>query len=460
MNPREDAVSATERLREAVRARAGLDFTGARSALYDAALARGARAAGDPDAEAYARRVLEGGVPLPAFVSEITVGETWFFRNRDQWTFVETVVVPDALARRGDRPVRAWSAGCSTGEEPYGLAILLDELGLGERSEILASDLSELALEHARRAEYSMWSLRGETDGRALRHLAERGNRYVLDPAIARRVRFFRLNLIAPDYPSVSRGLHDLDLVLCRNVLIYLGQEHLPEIARRLFATLAPGGWLLTGAADPSLAGLAGFTIRSGPFGVAYRRPDPAVEEEPPPRTARRVAPPLAAARSSARAPRPVQAAPPSSPEPRGGAAPADPDVVAARALLDAGRLAEAAAVVNEALARRPLDAELHLVRAIGLLEAGRYEEAEAASRRALYLARGQPFLHLFTGLVRMRRGDAAGAARALRTASTLAARLAAEERVPMSHGLTAAELLGVARFHLGRLEGAPPGEP
>jgi chemotaxis protein methyltransferase CheR len=148
------------------------------------------------------------------------------------------------------------------------------------------------------------------------------------------------------------------------------------------------------------------------------------------------------------------------SPAPDARARGEDPEVVAARALLDAGRLVEAAALVDGALARRPLDPELHLVRAIGLLEAGRAEEAEAASRRALYLARGQPFLHLFTGLVRMRRRDAAGAARALRTAASIAERLPPDERIPMSHGLTAAALADVARFHLRRLDGAPRDGP
>jgi chemotaxis protein methyltransferase CheR len=211
---------------------------------------------------------------------------------------------------------------------------------------------------------------------------------------------------------------------------------------------------------------MAGFTVRSGPFGVAYRRP-PArdASEEVFPVTGRRVAPPLAAARpvrAPARiAPREGEAGPrPPPAEPDPVEVPPDPDVVAARALLDQGRLAEAAAIVDGALARRPLDPELHLVRALGLLEAGRAEEAEAESRRALYLARGQPFLHLFTGLIRMRRGDRAGAARALRTAASLAARLPSDARVPMSHGLTAAALLDVARFHLRRLDGAPRPEP
>ncbi|WP_242356993.1 protein-glutamate O-methyltransferase CheR, partial [Anaeromyxobacter sp. SG64] len=267
--------AASDRLRALVRERAGLDLTGVRATLLAAALAREAHAAGLPDGEAFALSVVDGSRPLEPFIEELTVGETWFFREPAQWALIEQVIVPEGLARRAGGPeaFRAWSTGCSTGEEPYSLAIALHDRGVRHGVHLVGTDLNESALARARRGEYSLWSLRGAADARARLHLREIDGRFVLPREIAARVRFFPLNLARGEYPSRARGLADLDLVLCRNVLIYLDPALVPEIATRLFATLAPGGWLLTGAADPPLAAHAPFTVRAGPFGVAYQRP-------------------------------------------------------------------------------------------------------------------------------------------------------------------------------------------
>ncbi len=458
--------AATERLRALVRERAGLDLTGVRATLLAAALEREARAAGLPDGEAFARSLLDGARPLAAFLEEVTVGETWFFREPAQWAFAEDVILPEALARRagGPEPFRAWSAGCSTGEEPYTLAIVLHDRGVRRGVHLVGTDLNETALARARRAEYSLWSLRGAADGRARRHLGEIDGRFVLAEEIAARVRFFPLNLARADYPSPARGLADLDLVLCRNVLIYLDPGCVAEIARRLFATLAPGGWLLTGAADPPLAAHAPFTVRAGPFGVAYQRP---IARAALPATGRRAAPAGAPARTIRAAParratsagerprlHPVAPAGPPAELPR------DPGLAAAHLLVDAAHLPEALAAVEDAVARRPLDPEAHFERAVVLTELGRLVEAEDACRRARYLARGQPFVHFFTALLRLRRGDVRGAAGAFRTAAALAGRMPTGTPLRLSHGMTAGALAEAARFHLSRLAGDGPPPP
>jgi Flp pilus assembly protein TadD len=130
-----------------------------------------------------------------------------------------------------------------------------------------------------------------------------------------------------------------------------------------------------------------------------------------------------------------------------------------ARALLDAGRLAEALHVTEAALARDPLDASAWFEKAIALSELGRHDEAEEACGRALYLAPGEPFVHYFTALLRLRRADPAAAAQAFATAAALAARRPPAEPLALSHGLTAGEVREAARAEAQRLAGAgsPP---
>jgi chemotaxis protein methyltransferase CheR len=449
---------AMERLRALVLERAGLDLTGVRGVLLQAALAREAHAGGFTDGDELARALVEGARPLDPFIEELTVGETWFFREPAQWAFVEEVILPEAVRRRTGRPdqFRAWSAGCSTGEEPYTLSIVLQERGVRDRVQITGTDLNETALARARRGEYSLWSLRGAADGRARRYLAEVGGRLVLAPEIAARVRFFPLNLAKAEYPSASRGLVDLDLILCRNVLLYLERSRVAEAARRLFAALAPGGWLLTGAADPPLAQHAPFTVRAGAGGLAYQRPDAGASL---PVVGRGAAPSEPARRLRPSTPRKSPARRAAEPAPPPAALPHDPELAAAHLLVDAAHVPDALAAVDDVLARRPLDPEAHFEKAVVLTELGRLDEAEEACRRARYLARGQPFVHFFTALLRLQRRDRSGAARALRTAAALAERLAPSAAVPLSHGMTARALAEAARFHLSRLagDGSPP---
>jgi chemotaxis protein methyltransferase CheR len=457
-----------------VRERAGLTFPDDRAPAVWAAIERAAATAGAAGAPAYADALLAGTAPMQPLLEELTVGETYFFRDPAQWAFIEREVVPAARARHREERVlfRGWSAGCASGEEPYTLAIVLVEAGLTGRFAIAGTDLSQVALARARRAEYSLWSLRGEPGDRARRHLAEVAGRFRLDRAIADQVEFFELNLAQPGWPSPARGLAGLDLVLCRNVLIYFDPPHVADVARRMFEALAPGGWLVAGAADPPLARHAPFEVASGEHGVAYRRPERAravaVASAGVPGAGRRElarAPARTVTAPAGRAPprraergprdRPGEAMPPT----RAAPPPEDLDCARCRALLDAGRLPEALGHIDAALARTPLRPALHLQRALVLAELGRLPEAEDAARRALYLDRGAPFLHHFLALLRLQRGDTAAAARGFRTVESMCSRMGPGDDVPLSEGMSVAGLAAAARYHLARLRGKAGGD-
>ncbi|MFL5303549.1 MAG: CheR family methyltransferase [Anaeromyxobacteraceae bacterium] len=468
-----------------VRERAGLTFPDDRAPAVWAAIERAAAAAGAAGACAYADALLAGTAPIQPLLEELTVGETYFFRDPAQWAFIEREVLPAARARHRDERVlfRGWSAGCASGEEPYTLAIVLAEAGLSGRFAIAGTDLSEVALARARRAEYSLWSLRGEPGDRARRHLAEAAGRFRLDRAIKDQVALFQLNLVQPGWPSPARGLADLDLVLCRNVLIYFDLPHVADVARRMFEALAPGGWLVPGAADPPLARHAPFEIASGEHGVAYRRPERVRAVAVPGAGLASAGLPGAGRRELARAPartatvrrapagvqplartervrpqvkdRPAEATPPMP----AALPPEDLECARCRALLDAGRLPEALADIDAALARSPLRRALHLQRALVLAELGRLAEAEDAARRALYLDRGAPFLHHFLALLRLQRGDTSAAARGFRTVEAMCSRMGPDDDVPLSEGMSVAGLAAAARYHLARLGGKAGGD-
>lgn len=252
----------------------GLVFPESRRKVLADGLERATRRAGAPGIAAYLAR-LEADPDselLDDLVAEITVGETYFFRDPRQFGVIRDRILPSLVERKGDRPLRLWSAGCASGEEPYTLAILLSEAGLSTPGQILGTDLSRAALARARRGRYGRWSLRGVPDDVVSTHFEPLSGGYSLRPDVRRLVELRYLNLAADTYPSLATGVWGLDLILCRNVFIYFDEESTRQVASRLIDSLAPGGWLLMGASDPPLSGLVSCEVVVTPAGLAYRR--------------------------------------------------------------------------------------------------------------------------------------------------------------------------------------------
>lgn len=193
----------------------------------------------------------------------ISTNETAFFREPRQFELLERTVLPEwrcaADAGRRERRARIWCAACSSGEEPYSLAmILLDQLGSDPRwqLDVLASDLSSRVLDHARAGVFDVSRVEGRVPISRLERYFLRGRnasagQLKVAPEVRELVRFQSINLMADSYP-VARGL---DLIFCRNVLIYFRPERRRAVVARMFELLRPGGLLLLGHAE-SLAGL------------------------------------------------------------------------------------------------------------------------------------------------------------------------------------------------------------
>ncbi|ACG73900.1 MCP methyltransferase, CheR-type [Anaeromyxobacter sp. K] len=458
---------------------AGLRIPAHRRPEVEQAARRAMRAAGLTDPRAYAERLRDGRLAVADLVTAVTVGETYFFRDPAQLALVRDRVVPAlAASRPAGHALRAWSAACATGEEAYTLAFTLEQAGVGERSRVLGTDISRPALARARAGAYGDWSLRGPERATAARLLLREGERWKVPPRIRARVRFEYLNLADDTYPSPRTGTAGVDLVLCRNALMYLEREVVAAVARRLHAALAPGGWLLTGLADPPLGGLAPFEPISTAAGVVYHRPAhgaPAARRD---RPARRPIAPGTPARPAA-APPPPPPAPalpaPAAPAPdaagaldalrrgdwravvdRAGALLATPEGAATlvRAAANAGDPARAEALAARAAEAHPLAPELHLLHAAVLAELGRVDVALEAVRRCLYLDPGLAVAHAQLAGLLARAGDAVGARRSWRNVRRICAALPPDAPLPLGDGRCAGPLSEVASAQLELLGG------
>ncbi|WP_460826822.1 CheR family methyltransferase, partial [Massilia terrae] len=212
----------------------------------------------------------------------LTIGETYFFREPRALDLV-CEQARAHLARGEQRPLRIWSAGCCTGEEPYSIAIALrrrvPQMAPAMAS-ILATDLNEAFLDFARAGVYRRWSFRNTdpADHAAWFRPVDEG-RFEIDPALRAQVRFDCLNLAGASYPSAASGTLAMDVIFCRNVLMYFGPQQARDTVARLRACLVDGGWLVVNASEASPELFAGFTPVFHADAVFFRKdsqPQPA----------------------------------------------------------------------------------------------------------------------------------------------------------------------------------------
>jgi chemotaxis protein methyltransferase CheR len=260
------APSQWETLRQWVESETGMDLAGTRfPRLRDAV----EKLLDRPLADADLNRMMQPAQRarfLESVTGRLTVGESFFFRNEHHFRVLRERVLPQILRENAQsREVRIWSAGCSTGEEPYSVAILLDQL-LGAdgswRVSILGTDLNPDFLARAREARYRQWSFRQTDIHKERSYFCPEGDDYRVVPKIRELVRFGYLNLVKDVYPSPMTGTAGLDLVLFRNVAIYLKPEVIAAIIGRFRQALRPGGWLLLGETEIHTAPTGGFEVR------------------------------------------------------------------------------------------------------------------------------------------------------------------------------------------------------
>ena len=270
--------SALEDLAALLLERAGLKISP--DGFYGLRLALRARmpALGISDSGDYVHRLRQaaGEHELRSLLPLVTVGKTDFFRDGRQFHALEARIMPDALleARHARRRVQIWSAGCATGEEPYSLAIVAAELGARPKEiEIWATDLNAAAVESAKVGRYPGRRVAGLTEARLARYFTPFGDGYEVSPTLRELVRFEGQNLAAPVFAKVLPG--SIDVILCRNVIIYFDLPTIRGLMDRFFVALRPGGLLLLGYSESLFKVYDKFQMVEIEGSFIYRRPKP-----------------------------------------------------------------------------------------------------------------------------------------------------------------------------------------
>lgn len=190
-------------------------------------------------------------------VQAMTINETHFFRDRTPFETLKELIPGLLLRRAKERQLRIWSAACSTGQELYSIAILLDEMGPvlnGWRVDLIGTDISEAVVTKARRGAYSQFEVqRGLATPMLLKHFARSGDEWLIAERIRKRTSFQRGNLI--EDPINGK----FDIVFCRNVLFYFEPATRARILGKIAAALNPDGYLVLGGSEAMTALAAGF---------------------------------------------------------------------------------------------------------------------------------------------------------------------------------------------------------
>jgi chemotaxis protein methyltransferase CheR len=210
--------------------------------------------------------------------SYLTVGETYFFREKKCFQILEEHILPELLRSRqgSERRLRIWSAGCCTGEEPYSIAISIDKLLPAVKDwnvTILATDINPRFLRKASEGVYGEWSFRETVPWIKERYFRKhKEGRVEILPEIKKSVMFAYLNLAEDLYPSLTNNTNAMDVIFCRNVLMYFAPERAKNVIQNLYRALIDGGWLIVSPSETSQALFSRFVTINFPGVILYRK--------------------------------------------------------------------------------------------------------------------------------------------------------------------------------------------
>lgn len=484
-------------LSEFVSARLGLHFPRERWHDLERAVESAARELEFPDAEACLHWFLTtpaSKTQVEILASHLTVGETYFFREAKSFEVAENQVLKDLIrSRRGnDQRLRIWSAGCATGEEPYSVAMLLDRL-LPDRDDwnvaILATDINPRFLQKASAGLYAEWSFRGVPGSVKEKYFraSRTGGWQILD-RIKRMVTFSYLNLAEDAYPALTNGTNAMDLVFCRNVLMYFSQPCAKRVIQNLHHCLVENGWLIVSPVETSHALFNPFVPVSFSGVTLYRktaervqavsafelRPEatgaePEIVTFKPPSVASEPATPAFEENiPSATGPVEPRAVAKAEPAPYDEALtlyqqgrydeaadkiskilseqPDDTQAMdlLARALANRGKLADARVWCEKAVAADKLNAAYHYLLATIQQECGQVSDSVASLKRALYLDHNFALAHFALGNLARLQGKANESAKHYANALSVLNACRPEDVLPESEGMTARRLVEI----------------
>jgi chemotaxis protein methyltransferase WspC len=373
------------------------------------------------DSQVYWSLLTASAGELQALIETVVVPETWFFRDRGAFVTLARFACQDWLPARPGGMLRLLSLPCSSGEEPYSMAMALHEAGFpADRYGVDGVDISTRALAHAGAAVYGKNSFRGVDPAVRQRYFDTTAQGEQLRDFIRQRVRFQQGNLFAPDFLP---GAEIYDFIFCRNLLIYFDRATQDRAVGVLQRLLSARGVLFVGPSETGLILSHDFVSAKEPMAFAFHKrgavPEPA---KPVPAPLRMPAVQRASlARPASAAVRPASASPRPAPPPKASLAEAS-------ALADQGHLAEAATSCEEHLRRQGPSAQALCLLGLIRAAAGNPEEAVRCYRKALYLDQDHPESLAHLALLLAQQGDADGAQRLRKRLSRVSERSGGHE--------------------------------
>jgi chemotaxis protein methyltransferase CheR len=461
-------------LSDFITAQMGLHFPGTRCHDLERGILAAAREFDFVDAAACIQWLVSSPLTqqqIAILASHLTNGETYFLREPHIFAGLEEEILPTLMRARQEstRCLRIWSAGCATGEEPYSIAISISKM-ISDLQDwnitLLATDINPRFQQAAAAGVYREWSFREAPPWIKARYFAKQpGGRLAILPAIQKMVTFAYLNLIDDVYPSLLTNTTAVDVIFCRNVLMYFAPEQAKKVVHKLYHALADGGWLIVGPSETSQVLFASFQMVNIPGAILYRK---GVSCEPRAASFRF---PASSQNSGARQVAGQHSSPATLPSKspeltsyrdalalfqqgrsvavadkgraRGADAQAHPPALAlfARACANQGRLPEARQWCEHALAVDPLNARLHYLHATILQAQDAVDEAMRALRRALYVDPDFVLAHLSLGTLARRQGQGTAAGKHFETLLALLRTYRPDDLLPESEGLTVGRL-------------------
>ncbi len=265
-------------LRKHIYEKTGIFFADNKKYLLESRISHRLLALGIPDFDSYYRMLSngEGPVELPQLINTVTINETFFFRNDIQLAEVESTIMPELIKRRMEEKtdkIRVWSAACSSGEEPYSLAMIIRDKFMPRfpfmKFEIVGSDINTQVLDAARKGIYKDYAVRTVPDEYMAKYFTQKEGRFFLDHEIKKMVDFRQVNLFDR---SAMRAIRGFDLIFASNVLIYFDFNSKQTVLSSVYDCTSKGGYLFVGYSET----LYGLTQAFKPVhiekAIAYRK--------------------------------------------------------------------------------------------------------------------------------------------------------------------------------------------
>lgn len=438
-------------LRDLLATQIGVDFHGNGWTDFEHRIALAAKDTSIEDVHDYVSQLFSAPLSqsqIEILARHLTVGETYFFREKQSFDTLANYVLPELLRKREltHRRLRIWSAGCCTGEEPYSIAILLDRLLPHQENwdiRIVGTDINSDFLQTARRAVYSEWSFRGTPEWVRNEYFKKKRNgQFELLPKIRERVQFAYLNLADDNYPSPYAHTNHWDAIFCRNVLMYFSNEQASRVVDRFRHTLNDGGLLLVSPAETSTTLFKGFSLVNYPGAVFYHLGLPRVQHQAVPSQPN---PPQPVQKAATNPSKPLRATKSAIIQHETTTEDAGKLACKARRCADEGQLSEAAQWCAKAIAAEKMNPAHYYLLATIEQERGMIPAAIQALQRTLYLDQDFVLAHFALANLRFLEGRFNDTRRHLATVHRLLSNHPADEPLPESDGLTFGRLGEIA---------------